>query len=124
ELWRKAGALPAGISWHLIGHLQRNKIERTLPLVKLIHSVDSLRLLEAIDREAERANHAAAVLLEVNASQESSKSGFGIDELPSLAAQMCESRRVRILGLMTMAALTSNPEAARPTFRTLREMRT
>ena len=54
ELWRKAAALPASVRWHLIGHLQRNKIERTLPLVHRIHSVDSLRLLAALEEEAER----------------------------------------------------------------------
>src|SRR5262249_22656105 len=72
ELWRKAAALPQSVRWHLIGHLQRNKIERTLPLVHLIHSVDSLRLLQSLDRQA----RGTPVLLEVNASREPSKHGF------------------------------------------------
>src|SRR5207247_1624558 len=75
-LWHKAAALPATVRWHLIGHLQRNKIERTLSLVHLIHSVDSLRLLQALESEAARRGRTLPVLLEVNASRETSKSGF------------------------------------------------
>src|SRR5262249_30234088 len=82
ELWRKAAALPQSIRGHLVGHLQRNKIERTLPLVRLIHSVDSLRLLQALEQEGIPAG--VPVLLEVNASQEASKHGFAPDELPKL----------------------------------------
>ncbi|MBM3997067.1 MAG: YggS family pyridoxal phosphate-dependent enzyme, partial [Planctomycetes bacterium] len=68
ELWRKAEAMPKSIRWHLIGHLQRNKVERTLPMVHRIHAVDSVRLLEAIEKEAGRHGLAAVALLEVNAS--------------------------------------------------------
>src|SRR5262249_52795723 len=76
ELWRKAAALPATVRWHLVGHLQRNKVERTLPLVQMIHSVDSIRLLTALEQEAERLLCTFPVLLEVNASREVSKHGF------------------------------------------------
>src|SRR6516162_333957 len=65
ELWRKAAALPATIRWHLIGHLQRNKIEPTLPLVEMVHSVDSLRLLRALDEAAPGTKRPVSVLLEV-----------------------------------------------------------
>src|SRR5438093_2678826 len=70
ELWRKAAALPPNIYWHLIGHLQRNKIERTLPLVHLIHSVDRLRLLDALEVEAAKQQRTVEALLEINASRE------------------------------------------------------
>ncbi|MGH6742811.1 MAG: alanine racemase, partial [Bradyrhizobium sp.] len=78
ELWRKAQALAGQpIDWHLIGHLQRNKVARTLPLVRLIHSCDSLRLIESIDSEAPKAGIApAAILLEVNVSGDATKHGF------------------------------------------------
>lgn len=118
ELWRKAAALPATVRWHLIGHLQRNKIERTLPLVRLIHSVDSIRLLEALDQSSN-----VPVLLEVNASREPAKHGFSIEELPSLLPRLLALRRVRIHGLMTMAAFEDDPERCRPTFAQVRELR-
>jgi pyridoxal phosphate enzyme (YggS family) len=123
ELWKKAELLPSAVRWHLVGHLQRNKIERTLPCVSLIHSVDSLRLLEALDREAGMLDRSASVLLEVNASRESNKHGFGVDELPSLVSEISLFQNVRVMGLMTMAALTANPDESRPTFRLLRELR-
>src|ERR1700736_1053566 len=73
ELWRKAAALPSTVRWHLIGHLQRNKVERTLPLARCIHSVDSLRLLAALDAEAGKRQLAPEVLLEINASRDANK---------------------------------------------------
>ena len=76
ELWRKAAATPKTIRWHLVGHLQRNKAARTLPLVTLIHSVDSVRLLRTLEHEAERLGCDVDVLLEVNASGEAAKHGF------------------------------------------------
>jgi pyridoxal phosphate enzyme (YggS family) len=123
ELWRKAAALPETVRWHLVGHLQRNKIERTLPLAALIHSVDSMRLLEALDREAAKLNQPARILLEVNASCETNKGGFAADEVPKLASAMCKFQNVIISGLMTMAALEENAEDCRPTFKLLRELR-
>jgi pyridoxal phosphate enzyme (YggS family) len=123
ELWRKAAALPKSIRWHLVGHLQRNKIERTLPLVHLIHSVDSLRLLQALDQESVSSGAGVPLLLEVNASQETSKHGFAPNELPNLADQLRALRNVRLLGLMTMAAFEDDPERCRPTFALLRGLR-
>ncbi len=123
QLWHKAAALAAPVRWHLIGHLQRNKIERTLPLVHLIHSVDSLRLLTALEEEAARRQLAIPVLLEVNAGQEVSKHGFGSAELPNLGSQLAGLRYVRIEGLMTMAAFEPDPERCRPAFAALRTLR-
>jgi pyridoxal phosphate enzyme (YggS family) len=122
ELWHKAAALPPGVRWHLIGHLQRNKVERTFPLVHLMHSADSVRLLQALEREAERQGRTLPLLLEVNASGEASKHGFAPEELASLAPTLAGFRHVHIGGLMTMAAL-QEAEACRPTFRTLGTLR-
>jgi pyridoxal phosphate enzyme (YggS family) len=118
ELWRKAAALPSRVRWHMIGHLQRNKVERTLPLAHLIHAVDSMRLIEAIETQGRE----VAVLLEVNVTGEASKHGFAPSELLRLTSQLSALRHVRIHGLMTMAPL-QDPETCRPTFSDLRDWR-
>jgi pyridoxal phosphate enzyme (YggS family) len=122
ELWRKAVVLPAA-RWHLVGHLQRNKIERTLPIVHRIHSGASLRLLVALEQEAERQGRQVDVLLEVNASREANKHGFAPEEVLELRPTLAELKYVRVTGLMTMAAYEENPEKCRPTFVALRELR-
>ncbi len=123
ELWHKAASVPAAVHWHLIGHLQRNKVERTLPLVRLIHSVDSWRLLEALDAAAANRTGPVDVLLEVNASGEAAKHGFAPGELDRTAQRLKGLDRVRVRGLMTMAAYEAKPERCRTTFVTLRELR-
>ena len=115
ELWRKAETLPANVRWHLIGHLQRNKIERTLPLVQRIHAVDSVRLLQALEQEAARQQRQVSLLLEVNASGEASKQGFAPTDLPGLVPILSALRQVQVHGLMTMAE-AQDPQACRPTF--------
>jgi pyridoxal phosphate enzyme (YggS family) len=121
ELWRKAAALPDGVRWHLIGHLQRNKIERTVPLAHRIHSVDSLRLLEAL--EAAEAERPIEALLEVNCSGEASKQGFAPEALGAVVPAIERLRRVRVVGLMTMAAFEEDPRRCRPAFALLRRLR-
>ena len=111
------------VRWHLIGHLQRNKIDRTLPLVQLIHSVDSERLLIAIDETAARLDRAPEVLLQFNLSREPQKSGFAVDNLPTLIDSIGRLRHVQVRGLMTMAALSDDPERSRPVFAELRGLR-
>jgi pyridoxal phosphate enzyme (YggS family) len=133
ELWSKAEALDrAGTSpspiirWHLVGHLQRNKIRRTLPLVTLIHSVDSERLLAAIDearREAGDKSPPVDVLLEVNTSGEGAKHGLAPKEVEPLVAAARKFPHVSIRGLMTMAALVGGPSVAARNFTSLRELR-
>src|SRR3954453_18408725 len=87
DLWKKAAAMPEA-SWHFIGHLQRNKIDKTLPATSLLHSVDSLRLLKALDDEAGKLQRIVSVLLEVNASGEKTKQGFAPAGVLDLAAQL------------------------------------
>jgi pyridoxal phosphate enzyme (YggS family) len=125
ELWRKAAALPKEVRWHLVGHLQTNKIEKTFPLVDAIHSADSVRLLAALEREVKRAGDLGfpTVLLEVNMSGEEAKHGFSPGELPALLPQLKSIGFLSVNGLMTMAALTDDPESARPAFRGLRQLR-
>lgn len=124
ELWSKAAAFElAGARWHLIGRLQRNKVRRTLPLVDLIHSVDSERLLAEIDAEASQMGLPPRVLLEVNCSGESAKQGFAADDVRRLLPSLDRYARVHVAGLMTMAPLEGDENAARATFAALRELR-
>jgi pyridoxal phosphate enzyme (YggS family) len=122
ELWRKSEALSKTIHWHLVGHLQRNKIDKTLPIVEMIHGLDSIRLLHALEQECAKQERRIAVLLEVNASGEASKQGFDVTEAPGLVPILSGLKQVRVSGLMTMAALQA-PEACRSTFVALRQLR-
>ena len=122
ELWRKAAVLPASCRWHLIGHLQRNKVERTLRYGPLIHSVDSVALLTTIDQEAARRGQLVTVLLEINASREPAKHGFAPEEAPGLVATIQALRHVQVRGLMTMARYEEDPQDCRPTFALVREL--
>jgi pyridoxal phosphate enzyme (YggS family) len=122
ELWKKADAVHSA-RWHLIGHLQRNKIERTIPFISLMHSVDSERLLEALDVFGRKRGAPVPVLLEVNCSREESKGGFAPEALPGLSEKLAAFTGVSIRGLMTMAAYFDDHESARPTFAELRRLR-
>jgi hypothetical protein len=118
ELWKKAAAVPAA-RWHLIGHLQRNKIDKTVPLVSLVHSADSERVLDALAAFGVSRGDPVPVLLEVNCSREANKGGFAPDALPAVATRP----GIRVEGLMTMAAYHDDPQACRPTFVELRTLR-
>lgn len=124
ELWSKAHALSTvEVRWHLIGHLQRNKIRRTLPLLTLMHSVDSRRLLVALDEEARAIDRVAAVLLEVNISGDITKTGLPPEELEDILESATRLPNVAVRGLMGMAGLAGGEEAARRDFSRLRELR-
>jgi pyridoxal phosphate enzyme (YggS family) len=123
QLWRRAPLAPRTIHWHFIGHLQRNKIDRTVPRVELIHAADRIALLRALDDSADALARPARVLLEVNTSGESSKQGFAPSEVPGLAAVLNELKHAHICGLMTMAAWEEDPEKCRPCFALLRRLR-
>lgn len=123
QLAERVPLLPNGIRWHLIGPLQRNKVRATLPLVSLIHSVESVRLLDRIDRIAAELERRPRVLLEVNVSGEETKHGFSPRALEDAWERMLAFEYVRIEGLMTMAPFSDDPEEARPVFAELRELR-
>ncbi len=124
ELWAKAAALAdLPVRWHLIGHLQRNKIRRTLPLFALLHSADSLRLLGELDREGMSLGSPAQVLIEVNVSGDAAKHGAKPEELERLLIDAAALPSVRVRGLMTMAALEGGVERARRDFAALRDLR-
>jgi pyridoxal phosphate enzyme (YggS family) len=124
ELWEKAeslGDLP--VRWHLVGHLQRNKVRRTLPLVEMIESVDNPRLVAAIDRIAGELSRRLPILLEVNVSGEPAKHGFEPAALEARLEELAGWGTVEIRGLMCMAGLEGDPEAARGDFARLRHLR-
>jgi pyridoxal phosphate enzyme (YggS family) len=123
QLTLRARELSADVRWHLIGHLQRNKAADVLPVVHLVHSVDSLRLFEHLANLSRQSLRQASVLLEVNVSGEKSKDGFDPAELLAAWPQMHTCESLNIAGLMTMAPLSDEAEASRPFFRRLRELR-
>lgn len=124
ELWRKAEALPDPlIRWHMIGHLQRNKIRRSLPSIALLHSGDSLRLLEAVNEECAAMERTQPVLIEVNISGDSNKHGFHPHEIGDALPRIAALSQLQVVGLMAMAALEGGPERARRDFAALRELR-
>src|SRR5215207_7259232 len=122
ELWKKADTLTS-VQWHLIGHLQRNKLDRTVPLVALVHSVDSERLLEALDAFGRKRGSPVPVLLEVNCSGEPAKGGFSAVEVLATGMKAASLAGVSVRGLMTMAAFVEDPQQTRPAFVLLRELR-
>ncbi len=123
ELWRKAALLDVAPQWHMIGHLQRNKVDRTLPLVSLVHAVDSLRLLRTIDEAGATSGRFTDLLFEVNTSGEATKQGFPPGDVPGLVESLRQMHHVRVLGLMTMAAPGDDPNECRPSFVLLRKLR-
>lgn len=124
QLWDKAAEPSlADVHWHLVGHLQRNKVRRTLPLVDLIHSVDSLRLLKAINEAAGEFNKRVRVLLEVNCSGDTEKHGLTDDGLKELLGQLGTLSHVDVCGLMTMAARGGDDHVAAVNFAALRQLR-
>lgn len=124
ELLQKQPLMPADVEWHLIGHLQTNKVRQVLPYVRMIHSVDSQRLLETIDREAQRINRVVDCLLQVHIACEETKFGLTDQELRSLLADglLAQLRNVRVVGLMGMASFTDSQEQVRAEFRHLRSL--
>jgi pyridoxal phosphate enzyme (YggS family) len=123
ELWSKTEALQdVDIRWHMVGHLQRNKVRRTLPLVTLIQSIDSHRLLAAIDREAASLGRRVPVLLEVNISGDQTKHGFAPETLKAALPEIAGFENVAVHGLMAMAHRFGGTEVARRDFVAMREL--
>jgi len=117
-----AGGMPQSVRWHMIGHLQRNKARKAIDVVRLIHSIDSLRLAEELQGVALKREKPVEVLLQVNCSLEAQKYGCAIAAAPHLVEQMETMVHVQCRGLMTMAAHTEDPEKARGTFARCREL--
>lgn len=122
EMLGKEPQLPADIRWHLIGHLQTNKVKSVLSNTVLIHSLDSLKLLDAVDFEAMKQKITVEGLLEVNVAEEESKFGFHPSELWELLNRLRQYKNLRIRGLMTVAPFTTNAENNREIFQKLKEI--
>ncbi len=125
QLWEKAAALTdPRIRWHMIGHLQRNKVRRTLPVAALIHSVDTPRLAASIEEEAAAQRlPPIPMLLEVNTSGELAKHGFEPDMIEPFLVNAARYRNIAVRGLMCMAGLEGGPDESRRDFAVLRELR-
>ena len=106
--------------WHFIGHLQKNKIKYVIGKADLIHSVDSLALIEEIDRRSENIGTKSNILIEVNSGAEETKTGISYSEAEKLIKEICNFENISFKGLMTMAPYFDNPEMARPYFRQLK----
>jgi PLP dependent protein len=124
ELTAKYEALPKDIAWHMIGHLQSNKVKYIAPFVALIHSVDSIKLLTEINKQAVKVNRTISCLLQVHIAQEETKFGFSEDELMTMlaSAEFNALTNIAITGLMGMATLTEDTNQIRKEFKTLKAL--
>lgn len=123
ELCDKIEILPQDINWHMIGHLQRNKVKYIVGKVALIHSVDSLRLAEEIDvQAAKKGVDEVPILIEVNAANEISKFGVKTEDVKQLVQEISELKHVRVKGLMTVAPYVEDPEENRPIFHKMKDL--
>ena len=122
ELCDKYEILPKDIKWHMIGHLQRNKVKYLVGKASLIHSVDSIRLAEQIEKEYAKADEIANILIEVNMAQEESKFGITSEGTEQLVREIAKFPHIRIKGLMTIAPYTDNPESNRVYFRNMKKL--
>tara|TARA_B100000575_G_C23090740_1_gene628811 strand:+ start:651 stop:1301 length:651 start_codon:yes stop_codon:yes gene_type:complete len=121
ELMKKVKILPSDIKWHMIGHLQRNKVKDILPIIHMIHSVDSLRLIKEIDKQAGRIERKISLLLQVDISQDETKYGFSFKDLESIlkSNELDNFKNISIDGLMGMASFTENSEIIKAEFKKL-----
>lgn len=122
EICEKRDQLPADIHWHMIGHLQRNKVKYIVKDVTLIHSVDTYRLAEEINIQAKKAGRIVPVLIEINIAGETSKFGVAPSEALQLVQEISHLENVRIQGLMTVAPYVEDPEENRSCFRKIRDL--
>lgn len=122
EIMDKYDAMPKDVQWHMIGHLQRNKVKYIVDKVAMIHSVDSLRLAQMIQQEAEKKNVVVPVLIEVNVAEEESKFGFSVEEVLPALEEMSTYSNLHVQGLMTIAPFVENGEDNREIFRKLKKL--
>lgn len=119
ELCQKIESINTPVKWHLIGHLQTNKVKYIIGKTELIHSLDSLRLAEEIEKQSAKKGIITRVLVEVNVAEEASKYGFKIEEVIEVMKQLNEMSHIKVEGLMTVAPFVENPEENRTIFRKL-----
>jgi hypothetical protein len=110
------------VKWHLIGHLQRNKVKKAVPLFDMIETVDSMRLAREIDKVCLKMDKTMAILVEINSGEEEQKAGVFPSQAASLIKDIAGLERVKVQGLMTMGPLTGNPEDSRPYFQVTRQL--
>lgn len=122
ELTEKYDALPRDIRWHMIGHLQTNKVKYIVEKAELIHSVDSIRLAQAIEKEAAKRERTVDILVEVNVAEEESKFGVRVDEVIPFIEKLAQFSHIHVCGLMTIAPFVENPEENRPIFKNLHKL--
>ena len=122
ELCEKYEELPKHLHWHMIGHLQRNKVKYIVDKAELIHSVDSLRLAQEINKDAIKKELTVNILVEVNVAEEESKFGVGVEETEDLIREIAKLSNIKVQGLMTIAPYVENPEENRGVFRTLKKL--
>ncbi len=122
EIMDKYDHLPSDIKWHMIGHLQRNKVKYIIDKVSMIHSVDSLRLAQTIEHEAEKKEICMPILIEVNVAEEESKFGLKINEVLPLIEEISTYSHIKVMGLMTIAPFVSDPEENRTVFQQLKKL--
>lgn len=122
EMCAKIEAIKKPLHWHLIGHLQRNKVKYIVDKAYLIHSVDSFRLAEEIQKEAQKANVVCKVLVEVNIGGEESKDGVTVEEAPELVKEISKLPNVKVMGLMTVAPPSETPEDNRKYFAGMKKL--
>ena len=124
EMCAKREQMPEDCRWHMIGHLQTNKVKYIAPFVEMIHSVDSLRLLDSINREAMKCGRRIDILLEVHLATEESKSGFSVEELREVIAteDIKDLAYIRVRGLMTIASNTDNEDVIAGEFKQLKSL--
>ena len=123
EARKKIATLGPGLSWHFIGHLQSNKAKAAVGVFHLIHSVDRLRLAQALEQAGARQGKVQDILIQVNVAGEETKSGAPPGEVDDLLVEISQMPHLRVMGLMTMPPWLSDPEEVRPYFRALRELR-
>ncbi len=122
EMTSKQEVMPKDINWHMIGHLQRNKVKYLADYVTLIHSVDSLRLAEEIDKCAKAAGRVIDILVEVNVAQEETKFGIKVEETIDLIKEISKLENVHVCGLMTIAPYVVDSEENRPIFHKIKDL--
>ena len=122
ELCDKYEKISRPVHWHMIGHLQTNKVKYIIDKVSMIHSVDSIRLAETIEKEAAKKDICMPILIEVNVAEEESKFGLSVEEVLPFLEEICSYQHIKVMGLMTIAPFVADPEENREVFQKLKKL--